>query len=95
MNSNLFNKIYDELDLLWEKNSILSNFAELPQALNFNNIKSNYIKSAKKFYNWKINTKKNSNIHNSIRELSPKINWKQNYSEKDVGKKIFGKLLLF
>ena len=54
MNSDLFNKIYNELDLLWEKNSILSNFVELPQALNFNNVKSNYIKSAKKFYNWKL-----------------------------------------
>ena len=58
MNSDLFNQIYSELDLLWKKNSILSNFVELPQALNFNNVKSNYIKSAKKFYNWKINTKK-------------------------------------
>ena len=95
MNSDLFNKIYSELDLLWKKNSILSNFVELPQALNFNNIKSNYIKSAKKFYNWKIDTKKNSNIHNLIRELSPKINWKQNYSEKDVGKKFLENFCYF
>ena len=95
MDSDLFNKIYDELDLLWKKNSILSNFVELPQDLNFNNRESNYIKSAKKFNNWKIDTKKNRNIHNLIRELSPKINWKQNYSEMDVGKKFLENFCYF
>ena len=86
MSSDLFQKIYDELILLWKKNSILSNFVELPLGLNFNNIKSNYIKSAEKLQNWNINIKSNYNIHSLIRELSPKIHWKQNYSVKDVGK---------
>ena len=95
MNSDSFNKIYSELDLIWKKNSVLSNFVKLPQNLKFNNIESNYIRSAKKFYDWEINTKKNSNIHNLIRELSPKINWKQNYREKEVGKEFLENFCYF
>ena len=34
-------------------------------------------------------------IHNLIKELSPKISWKQTYSEEDVGKKFLENFCYF
>jgi hypothetical protein len=87
----LFKDLKKEIYKLWEKNLDLSNFTKLPKDLIYNNLQSNYIEPTKKLKTWKSNFSKTENIHDNIRELTPYINWKQTYDEKDVGKSFLEK----
>jgi mannose-6-phosphate isomerase-like protein (cupin superfamily) len=87
----LFKDLKKEIYKLWEKNLDLSNFSKLPKDLIYNNLQSNYIEPAKRLKTWKSNFAKTEDIHEIIRELTPYINWKQTYDEKDVGKSFLEK----
>ena len=86
-----FKDLKNEIYKLWKKNLFLSNFTKLPKDLIYNDLQSNIIKPAKKLKTWKSNFAKTENIHDIIRRLTPYINWKQTYDEKDVGKSFLEK----
>ena len=87
----LFIDLKKEIYQLWENNLEISNFTKLPKNLIFSEIQPNYIQPAKKLENWQSNSLKTFKIHNIIKQLSPYVNWKQTYEEKDVGKSFLEK----
>ena len=82
----LFIDLKKEIYQLWENNLELSNFTKLPKDLIYNEVQPNYIFPAKKLENWQSHSLETMKIHNIIKQLSPYVNWKQTYEEKDVGK---------
>ncbi|MDC0481676.1 dimethylsulfonioproprionate lyase family protein, partial [Candidatus Pelagibacter sp.] len=59
---------------------------KLPKDLIYNEVQPNYILPAKKLENWQSHSLETMKVHNIIKQLSPYVNWKQTYEEKDVGK---------
>ena len=82
----LFIDLKKEIYQLWENNLELSNFTKLPKDLIYNEVQPNYILPAKKLENWQSHSLETMKVHNIIKQLSPYVNWKQTYEEKDVGK---------
>ena len=82
----LFIDLKKEIYQLWENNLELSNFTKLPKDLIYNEVQPNYILPAKKLENWQSHSLETMRVHNIIKQLSPYVNWKQTYEEKDVGK---------
>ena len=82
----LFKDLRDEVFSLWDKNENLNQFVELPQNLTFNNPENNKLDSVKILDEWNEDDNSIKSIHKLIKKVSPYVNWKQNYKEKDVGK---------
>ncbi len=80
----LFIDLKKEIYQLWENNLELSNFTKLPEELIYNDTQPNYIMPAKKLENWVSNSSETVKVHDLIKQLSPYVNWKQTYEEKDV-----------
>jgi mannose-6-phosphate isomerase-like protein (cupin superfamily) len=87
----LFIDLKKEIYQLWENNLELSNFTKLPEELIYNDTQPNYIMPAKKLENWESNSLETMKVHDIIKQLSPYVNWKQTYEEKDVGKSFLEK----
>ena len=91
----LFIDLKKEIYQLWENNLELSNFTKLPEELIYNDTQPNYIMPAKKLENWESNSLETMRVHDIIKQLSPYVNWKQTYEEKDVGKSFLEKFGYF
>ena len=87
----LFIDLKNEIYQLWENNLELSNFTKLPKDLIYNEVQPNYILPAKKLENWQSHSLETMRVHDIIKQLSPYVNWKQTYEEKDVGKSFLEK----
>ena len=90
----LFIDLKKEIYQLWENNLELSNFTKLPEDLIYNDAHPNYIMPAKKLENWESNSSETMKVHDMIKQLSPYVNWKQTYEEKNVGKSFLEKLVI-
>ena len=90
----LFIDLKKEIYHLWENNLELSNFTKLPKDLIYNEVQPNYILPAKKLENWQSHSLKTMKVHNIIKQLSPYVNWKQSYEEKDYIKILIDKTMI-
>ena len=90
-----FINLKKEVYRLWQQNSDLKNFTKLPKKSKYSNKKPHSIPVTKKIKNWKSDSIKTKKIFDNIIELLPYINWKQTYSEKDVGKTFLNKFGYF
>ena len=91
----LFEHLRQEIFYLWDKNDNLNQFVKLPKNLTFNVIDSNKLSSVKILEDWVEDDNSIKSIHKLIKKISPYINWKQSYEEKDVGKKFLDKFGYF
>ena len=91
----LFIDLKKEIYQLWENNLELLNFTKLPKDLIYNEVQPNYILPAKKLENWQSHSLETMKVHNIIKQLSPYVNWKQTYEEKDIDKTFLDKFAYF
>ena len=91
----LFDNLKKEIFLLWSQNKNLSEFVKLPEKLTYNKIPNKKFQSVNILDNWEVDDNSIKSIHKLIKKISPYINWKQNYEEKDVGKKFLDKFGYF
>ena len=85
--TDIFDKAKIEVQKLWANHKELSNFVNFPKNLVLNSLKSQKTSVTDKLFNWNknLNTKL-LELHKSISDLSPYVNWEQGYKEKEVGK---------
>ena len=93
---NIFNKAIFEIQKLWADNKELSNFVNFPNNLILNSLKSQKAPVTDKLYNWNQNLNTNlEELHATISNLSPHVNWEHGYNEKEVGKDFLNKYGFF
>ena len=83
----LFNQAYIEIEKLWAKYDVLSNFTDLPKNLNLKNLKTNKLPVTDKILNFNSNMNSNTKeLHHALKDLTNYVNWEPGYGEQDVGK---------
>ena len=92
----IFNNAKNEIERLWNNNSVLSNFVKFPKNLILKNINKNKVPATEKLLKWNLNLDTDLiELHNSISNLSPYVNWEQGYKEEEVGKDFLNKYGFF
>ena len=83
----LFNQAYIEIEKLWAKYDVLSNFTNLPKNLNLKNLKTNKLPVTDKILNFSSNMNSDTrDLHHALKDLTHFVNWEPGYGEQDVGK---------
>ena len=83
----LFNQAYIEIEKLWAKYDVLSNFTNLPKNLNLKNLKTNKLPVTDKILNFSSNMNSDTrDLHHALKDLTYFVNWEPGYGEQDVGK---------
>ena len=83
----LFNQAYIEIEKLWAKYDVLSNFTNLPKNLNLKNLKTNKLPVTDKILNFSSNMNSDTrDLHHALKDLTHFVNWEPGYGEHDVGK---------
>ena len=92
----IFNRAYLEIDKLWEKYEVLSNFAKLPKDLELVNFNTNKLPVTEKLSNFNSNLNSSTkDLHDAIKDLTYYVNWEPGYGEEDVGKDFLNKYGFF
>ena len=92
----IFNRAYLEIDKLWEKYEVLSNFAKLPKDLKLVNFNTNKLPVTEKLSNFNSNLNSSTkDLHDAIKDLTYYVNWEPGYGEEDVGKDFLNKYGFF
>ena len=91
----IFLDLKNEVYKLWENNLDLTKFKKLPRQLKYINKKPHLLGVIRKIKNFQSESVHTEKILDIIVKLSSHINWKQTYSEKDVGKSFLNKFAYF